>query len=147
MTWWAWIILGVVLLSAELLAIDAQFYLVFLGISAILVGVAGSLGPDLPPWIEWLSFAALSVLTMFTVRRQLYEKVRGRPLGTVESDVGGRIAIAEELPPGKSCRAEYRGSIWTAVNVGTRPIPAGEEARIEAVDGLTLHVRSVFGEE
>src|SRR5690606_31396966 len=86
MTWWAWIILGVVLLSAELLAIDAQFYLVFLGISAILVGVAGSLGPDLPPWIEWLSFAALSVLTMFTVRRQLYEKVRGRPLGTVERD-------------------------------------------------------------
>ncbi len=147
MTWWAWIILGVVLLSAELLAIDAQFYLVFLGISAILVGVAGSLGPDLPPWIEWLSFAALSVLTMFTVRRQLYEKVRGRPLGTVESDVGGLVALPEELAPGKSCRAEYRGSLWTAVNVGSRPIPAGAEARIEAVDGLTLRVRSVVGED
>jgi len=147
MTWWAWIILGVALLCVELFAIDAQFYLVFIGISAILVGVAGSLGPDLPPWIEWLSFAVLSVLMMFTVRRHLYEKVRGRSVGGVESDVGERVAIAEELPPGKSCRAEYRGSFWTAVNVGSRPIPAGGEARIEAVDGLTLHVRSVVGEE
>jgi len=38
-------------------------------------------------------------------------------------------------------RIEYRGSGWTALNVGDRPIPAGEEVRIEAVDGLTLRVR------
>ena len=34
MTWWAWMILGAVLLGAELFAVDAQFYLVFLGVSA-----------------------------------------------------------------------------------------------------------------
>ena len=28
MPWWGWIIVGVVLLAAELLAIEAQFYLV-----------------------------------------------------------------------------------------------------------------------
>ena len=44
MTWWTWMILGGVLLGAELLAIDAQFYLVFLGISSALVGLAGMLG-------------------------------------------------------------------------------------------------------
>ena len=142
MAWWAWMIFGVVLLSAELLAIDAQFYLVFLGVSAILVGLAGIAGPDLPLWVEWLSFAALSVLMMFTLRRQLYEKVRGRALGTVESDVGGRLALAQELAPGKSCRTEYRGASWTAVNVGAQPIAAGSEARIESVDGLTLRVRA-----
>ena len=142
MAWWAWMIFGVVLLSAELLAIDAQFYLVFLGVSAMLVGLAGIAGPDLPLWVEWLSFAALSVLMMFTLRRQLYEKVRGRALGTVESDVGGRLALAQELAPGKSCRTEYRGASWTAVNVGAQPIAAGSEARIESVDGLTLRVRA-----
>jgi membrane protein implicated in regulation of membrane protease activity len=140
-------IIGVLLLSAELLAIDAQFYLVFLGAAAILVGFAGIAGPDLPPWLEWLSFAALSVLMMFTLRRQLYEKMRGRPLGTVESDVGSHLAIVQDLPPGKSCRTEYRGSLWTAVNVGVQPIPAGSEARIESVDGLTLRVRGIGGEE
>lgn len=147
MAWWAWIILGAVLLGAELLAIDAQFYLVFIGVSAILVGLAGIAGPDLPPWLEWLSFAALSVLMMFTLRRQLYEKTRGRPLGTVEGDVGGRLVLPQELAPGKSCRTEYGGSSWTAVNVGTLSIPAGGEARIEAVEGLTLRVRNVVGEE
>ncbi|MBT8091090.1 MAG: hypothetical protein KJO01_12870 [Gammaproteobacteria bacterium] len=37
MTWWGWMILGAVLPGAELIAIDAQFYLLFLGISAALV--------------------------------------------------------------------------------------------------------------
>jgi membrane protein implicated in regulation of membrane protease activity len=92
-------------------------------------------------WVEWLSFAALAVLMMFTLRRQLYEKVRGRPLGTVESDVGGRVALEHDLAPGKSCRTEYRGALWTAVNVGAQPITAGSEARIESVEGLTLRVR------
>ena len=34
MTWWGWMILGAVMLGAELFAVDAQFYLVFLGVSA-----------------------------------------------------------------------------------------------------------------
>ena len=34
MAWWSWCILGVVLLGIELLAVDAQFYLVFAGLAA-----------------------------------------------------------------------------------------------------------------
>ena len=41
MTWWMWMTLGAFLLGAELFAIDVQFYLVFLGVSAALVGLAG----------------------------------------------------------------------------------------------------------
>ncbi len=39
MTWWAWMILGAVLFGAEL-AVDTQFFLIFLGVSAALVGLA-----------------------------------------------------------------------------------------------------------
>ena len=35
MTWWGWMILGAVLFGAELFAVDAQFYLVFLGLSVM----------------------------------------------------------------------------------------------------------------
>jgi membrane protein implicated in regulation of membrane protease activity len=147
MPWWGWIIIGVLLLGAELFAVDAQFYLVFLGVAAIAVGVGDRVGLDLPLWLQWLSFAALAVLTMLTVRRQHYEKRRRRPLGTVDGDVGQQLAIGEELAPGKSCRTEYRGTLWTAVNVGTRPIGAGDAARIEAVDGLTLRIVGIAGEE
>lgn len=147
MAWWGWIIIGVLLLGAELFAVDAQFYLVFIGIAAIVVGAGDLVGLNLPLWLQWLSFAALSILTMLTVRRQLYEKLRRRPLEAVENDVGQRLSIAEELAPGTSCRTEYRGTMWTALNIGTRAIPAGGDARIEAIEGVTLRVRGVSLED
>jgi len=141
MPWWGWCVIGTLLLCAELFAIDAQFYLIFIGIGAVIVGLLGLSGMDMPIWAQWLSFAVLSVLAMVTIRKQLYEKLKTRPLGSVETDVNRRVLIAEELAPGRSGRVEYRGSGWTAVNVGDRPIPAGTQVTIESVDGLTLNVR------
>ena len=65
MTWWGWMVLGAVLLGAELFAIDAQFYMVFLGVSAALVGLAGLLGLAMPEWAQWMAFAALSLISFF----------------------------------------------------------------------------------
>ena len=45
MQWWTWMILGILLLATELFAIDAQFYLVFLGAGALVVS-AGLTGLD-----------------------------------------------------------------------------------------------------
>ncbi|HET7609538.1 MAG TPA: NfeD family protein [Gammaproteobacteria bacterium] len=141
MSWWGWCIVGALLLAAELFAVDAQFYLIFLGVAAFVVGLLGVAGVDLPSWAQWLTFGALSIAAMLTVRKQLYERLRKRPLGNVATDVAQRVRIPEALPPGKTLRVEYRGSGWTALNVGDRPIPAGEEVLIEGVDGLTLRVR------
>ena len=141
MSWWGWCIVGALLLAAELFAVDAQFYLIFLGVAAFVVGLLGVVGVDLPNWAQWLTFGALSVAAMLTVRKQLYERLRRRPLGRVDTDVAQRVRIPEVLAPGKTLRVEYRGSGWTALNVGDRPIPAGEEVLIEAVEGLTLRVR------
>jgi inner membrane protein len=142
MAWWGWCVIGTLLLCAELFAIDAQYYLIFIGAGAIVVGLVGMIGIELPAWTQWMLFAALSITAMFTVRRQLYEKLRARPLGRVESDVDRRVLVPQDLAPDRSCRVEYRGSGWTAVNVGDKVIPAGTEVRIESVDGLTLNVRS-----
>ncbi len=38
MQWWAWIAVGAILLGSELALVDAQFYLVFIGASALVVG-------------------------------------------------------------------------------------------------------------
>ncbi len=62
MLWWHWMVLGAVILGAELLAIDAQFYLVFLGVSAALVGLAGLVGISMPEWVQWTTFATLSLI-------------------------------------------------------------------------------------
>lgn len=143
MAWWAWLVLGIGLLGVEMLVIDAQFYLVFIGLSAALVGLLGLFGVGLPEWTQWLLFAALSVTAMVTFRRRIYEFVRGRG-GQVEErlTVGDRVLIEARLEPGQSGRVEYRGSSWAARNTGTLAIEAGREAVIERVDGLTLHVKS-----
>lgn len=50
MPWWGWFVLAAVLLSVELFVIDAQFYLVFLGVSAALVGLLGLAAADMVAW-------------------------------------------------------------------------------------------------
>jgi membrane protein implicated in regulation of membrane protease activity len=144
MAWWGWCILGAVLFAVELFAVDAQFYLVFAGLAALLVGLFGLVGIDLPVWGQWLVFAVVAVVAMFTLRRPIYAKLMNKPnLGKISTDLDQRIVVGQELAPGKSCRIEYRGSGWTAVNVGERPIAAGDAARIDSIDGVTLRVRAL----
>jgi len=142
MTWWGWMILGAVLLGAELFAIDAQFYLVFLGVSAAIVGLAGMLGIASPEWVQWTAFAALSLLSFFTFRKTLYEKIRGGALGFRPSLSGASINITEDLSPGSEARTAYRGTNWTVRNTSEISIPAGSRVKVVKVDGLTLHVEA-----
>lgn len=143
MPWWAWLVVGIGLLGVEMFVIDAQFYLVFLGASATLVGLLGLAGITTPEWAQWLIFSLLSIVTMVTFRRRLYELVRARS-GHVEErlTVGDRVLVPVRLEPGQTCRVDYRGSSWTARNVDQQPIEAGREAAIAQVDGLTLQVRA-----
>lgn len=142
MTWWSWMVLGAVLLGAELFAIDAQFYLVFLGLSAALVGLASLVGIALPEWAQWAAFASLSLISFFTFRKSLYAKIRGGAVGFRESISGDSVRVENDLPAGSESRVEYRGSKWTVRNVGGSAIPAGSRARVVRVDGLTLHVEA-----
>lgn len=141
MPWWAWLVLGIGLLGVEMFVIDAQFYLVFIGLSAAVVGLLGLAGIQLPEWAQWLIFSGLAIVAMLAFRRRLYELVRGRS-GQVEErlTVGDRVVIVSRLEPGQSDRVEYRGTTWTARNTGSIAIEAGREAIIAHVDGLTLHV-------
>lgn len=143
MAWWGWCILGMVLLGAELLAVDAQFYLVFAGLAAVVVGLLGLVGLELPVAGQWLLFAVIAVASMFTLRRPIYQKLMNKPFGNVSTDLDQRIVLTQELAPGKSCRVEYRGSGWTALNIGDEVIPPGGAARIDSIEGVTLRVRPI----
>lgn len=141
MAWWAWCVLGVVLFGVELFAVDAQFYLIFAGLAAVVVGLAGLVGIELSLQAQWLTFGVLAIVALFTLRKPIYAKFMNKPFGEVKTDVDQRVVVAHELSPGGTCRVEYRGTGWTALNVGDRPIPSGGAARIDSVDGVTLRVR------
>ncbi|HSC08808.1 MAG TPA: NfeD family protein [Steroidobacteraceae bacterium] len=141
MPWWGWLIAGIGLLGVEMFVIDAQFYLVFLGASAALVGLLALAGVGMPEWAEWLTFAALAIVAMVAFRRRVYELVRRQEHPVQERvTAGDRVVVPTRLEPGQTCRVDYRGSSWTARNAGGNAIEAGTEALISRVDGLTLQV-------
>jgi membrane protein implicated in regulation of membrane protease activity len=143
MQWWAWIAVGAILLGSELAFVDAQFYLVFLGLAALVVGFLDLVALSLAVWAQWSVFIVLAVVSMFGFRQRIYEHMR-RTLPIMRSGPAGDVVtLAADLEPGETCRIEYRGSSWNAVNSGKSVIPAGARARIERVDGLTLVVHFV----
>jgi inner membrane protein len=143
MPWWSWLILAAIALAVEMFVFDAQFYLVFFGVSAAIMGLLALLGVGLPDWTQWLVFSVLAVITMVSFRQRLYEMVRGRT-GHVEErlTLGDRVTVPVRLEPSQTCRVDYRGSSWTARNVDETAIEAGREAIIARVDGLILLVRA-----
>jgi membrane protein implicated in regulation of membrane protease activity len=140
MQWWAWIAVGTILLGSELAFVDAQFYLVFVGAAALIVGFL-NLSDWLPAvWLQWLTFTIIAAVSMVFFRRRIYERMR-RNLPAMRGGPAGEIVtFPVALSPGETCRIEFRGSSWNIINSGKSIIAAGARARIERVDGLTLVV-------
>jgi membrane protein implicated in regulation of membrane protease activity len=143
MAWWAWMIVAAIALAFEMFVLDAQFYLVFFGISAAIIGFLGLAGVNMPDWVQFLALSILAVTSMLTFRKRAYALVRNRT-GHVEEPltIGDRVTVPVRLEPSQTCRVDYRGSSWTARNVDEAPIEAGREAVIARVDGLVLMVRA-----
>lgn len=143
MPWWGWLIIGVGLMAAELLGVEAAYYLIFVGVAAILTGLVGFAGLDLPIWGQWLLFATLAIGSMVLFRRKLYDRFRGGLPAFGNSLIGATVSPEEYVPPGGRCRVRLRGSTWSAENVGAAPIEGGQQARVVATDGALLKVESV----
>ncbi|HEY2809111.1 MAG TPA: NfeD family protein [Steroidobacteraceae bacterium] len=139
MAWWGWIIGGAILFGAELTFVNAQFYLVFVGAAAMLVGLL-SAATALAEWAQWGMFAALSVGLMVAFRSRLYNRFR-RALPELNTGPAGAVLTLQvPLSPGESCQTEYRGTLWTVRNESARPIAAGARAQVMRVRDLTLLV-------
>jgi membrane protein implicated in regulation of membrane protease activity len=146
MPWWGWIIFGALLLGSELMFIDAAFYLVFIGLAAIITGLAGLLGLSLEYWAQWILFAGLSLVAMVLFREQLYKKLRsGNSIGYQTGPAGETVKLEQDLAPGERTRISYRGTTWTILNMGAEAMSSGENVRIHSVDGLTLKVAKIPG--
>ena len=142
MAWWGWVAAGALLLAAEMGVVDAGFYLVFLGLAALLVGLVSLAGLGGPAWLQWLLFAAVAAVSLGLFRGRVYARVQRGAEGSREG-LAGEIAVASErIEAGGRGRAELRGAQWTVMNAGRMPIAAGGRAQVLRSEGLVLHVRS-----
>src|SRR5580658_164656 len=136
MSWWAWMIGGVILLGAELAFVDAQFYLVFVGTAALVVGVLVTF-VAVEQWAQWALFAVLALGSMLFFRRRVYLWLRGHP-PEVRTGPSGVLTLPVDLAPGETCQTEHGGTFWTVRNDSEVPIACGANVRIARVEGLTL---------
>jgi len=142
MPWWGWIVVGGVLLAAELFVVPTDFFLVFLGVAAILVGGVAWLAPGLSASAEWALFAALAIALLVGFRRRLKARMAGAPPPRVDDTLVGERGVAQAgIAASGEGRIELRGTTWSARNLGEVAIEPGTSVRVERVEGLTLCVR------
>ena len=142
MPWWGWMAVGALLLVAELTFVDLEFYLVFLGLSALITGMLELAGIALPFWMQWLVFGALAIGSLVIFRQRLYKKMRPPAEGSVQTGVeGARAQALGEIAPGATGAVSLRGANWSGINRGSETISAGSYCRVERSEGLTLDLQ------
>lgn len=136
MPWWLWLLAGVVLAALELVG-SGGFYLIFFGLSALLIGLLQFAGFVGAVWMEWLLFAVLSVLSLALFRNPLLRTLHADMM-PVDKIVGEIATPVADIPAGEVGRAELRGAGWAARNLHQAPLLKGQRCRVERVDGLML---------
>jgi hypothetical protein len=135
---WAWVVLGLLLIGAELLA--PGIFMLWLGLAALVTGgVVGAF--DLSWQASALIFAGLSVASVLVGRQVGGSRESGGPAGDGLNRRGealvGRVFVLDTALKGGEGRLRVDDSSWRIVGPDT---PAGTRMRIVRVDGATLVV-------
>jgi hypothetical protein len=140
MTWWAWILLGIAFFGLEVF-LATDFYLVFLGIAALIVGLLNLFGISMAGWIEWLLFSVIAVVSL-VIYRQRFKRILGTPdREVVRGVVGERASVSDAIAVGGRGKVELRGSVWQAENTGAQDLSAGDHCEVVEAEGVLLKVR------
>ncbi len=141
LTWWTWLILGLVLMVAELL-LPTGFFLFFFGVGAVVTAFLALAGLLSSFHAQGLAFIVISLFCVFLLRKPLLAKFHFRNrIHSVDSLVGETATALEAIAPQAIGKVEMRGSSWSALNTGSEIISLNVRCRVEKVEGLTLHVR------
>lgn len=115
MEWWAiWLIVGGVLFIAEMLTFT--FYLLWLGIGAIVAAAVAWAAPELFVWQALAGGAAALILTIFTkpLTRRIRE-ARGYS-DAIDELVGKPGIVIEDIVDGKPGIVKVGSETWSAVS-------------------------------
>jgi membrane protein implicated in regulation of membrane protease activity len=138
--WWHWLVLGLVLVVAEMAAAGG-FYIIFFGIGALTVGVLAAFGLAGPVWMQILLFSVISIATLALFRGRMLRSFQPDPQAPRVDALVGEVGVAvEDVPPGGMGRIELRGAAWSAFNDAGVAVARGMRCRVTRVDGLTLYI-------
>ena len=136
---WHWLAFGLALLAMELFGTAGYF--LWLGISALLIGLILSLLPI--SWqFQWIAFAVFSLVTSWLWwRKQFNQDVcddEHRDLNQKQKQmIGQTVVIEEDIAPGRH-RIKVGDSTWSAQT--DHPIAAGALVGVTQVNGIILTI-------
>lgn len=140
---WAWWILGIALLVAEIVV--PGNVLVWVGIAGLATGLLSNMFWETSWWVwevQWLTFAALAALSLWMGRRWVN---RGRnqsdepTLNQRGASLVGRTAdLIDPIHNGRG-RIKIGDTIWI---VNGPDLPAGSRVRVVASEGSDLRVEA-----
>lgn len=138
--WWHWLVLGLILVVAEMAAAGG-FYIIFFGIGALVVGGLAAFGLAGPVWMQILLFSLISIVSLALFRRQMLKSFQPDPQAPEVDALIGQVAVAiDDVSPGAIGKVELRGSAWTARNEAGVTVARGARCRVTRVDGLMLFI-------
>ena len=142
MSWWHWLALGLILVALEMAA-SGGFYVIFFGVAAIAIGGLHLFDLAGPLWFQFLLFSVLAVGSLLLFRNPLMRLMKlDTPGEDVDSLVGETAIPVDDIGPGAVGRAELRGTVWSARNVGPTPLLRGQRCRVVRVDRLMIFIES-----
>ena len=142
MMWWHWLLLGLVLVAAEMAAAGG-FYVIFFGVAALLIALLQLVGIVDATWLQLLLFSVLSVASLLLFRNPLMRRLHLTGGATdIDSLSGARGTVLEAMAPGAPGRVEVRGTTWSARNVGSTALQNGARCDVVRSERLTLLVKA-----
>ncbi|MDZ4099886.1 MAG: NfeD family protein [Methylophilaceae bacterium] len=141
---WLWGILGLILLAAEMAT--GTIYILWFGISALIVSLILMIYPDLHVSLQFFIFAAFSLVSL-AIWKIFYKKsaVNDLKIGQSQGDEVGRIGtIVEAVSPKKNGRIQFAQGVmgsreWAAI--ANEELEVGAEAEITAIIGNAVNVK------
>jgi len=116
------------------------FYLIFIGLAAILVGVVSYFVDSLV--IQLILFSVSFILFVLLFRKKCLKFINKKNAQVDDSEFTGEIArTLESIPVGEEGKIELRGTGWTGCNGGDTDLPSNTECRIVSRDGLKFIVQ------
>mgnify|MGYP000972465299 CR=1 FL=1 len=140
---WAWMVLGFVLLAAEIVV--PGIFLLWIGLAAIATGLLSLLLWSAPFWVwqvQWLVFLALALVSAYAGKRIMTARAdeSDQPLlNRREAQLVGRTAtLSEPIKEGYG-RIRIDDTMW---RVHGPDAPVGARVRVVAVDNSILVVEA-----
>lgn len=135
-----WIVVGILFVLAEF--IIPGLMIVFLGVSALVVGLLVWLGLPQTNGLPFVIFIALSVGLIFLLRSKFKEWFQGNTVGEDNPDtddiIGKEAEVVSEFGQNGRGKISLRGANWDAKS--EEPLSVGERVVVKGRQGITLIV-------